>query len=154
LDQIGYIERIMGVVIDVSFKSGDLPSINYALKVNLEDGESIIFEVQEHIDSNTVRAVSMSAVAGLKRGLPVIDTGQPITVPVGEDTLGRMFNVLGEPIDDQPPVKNAEMHSIHVTSPSLEAQKVAYEPYVTGIKAIDLLLPFPSGGKGAKGQLL
>ncbi len=147
MDQIGYIERIMGVVIDVSFKSGNLPGINHALKVNINDGRSIIFEVQEHMDSNTVRAVSMSEVTGLCRGLKVEDTGEPIRVPVGDQTLGRMFNILGKPVDQQGEIETNQMRPIHVASPALESQKVASEPFITGIKAIDLLLPFPSGGK-------
>lgn len=147
MDPTGTIERIMGVVIDVSFKSGNLPGINHALRVDLEGAEPLIFEVQEHVNSNTVRAVSISEVTGLRRGLEVIDTGKPITVPVGEETLGRMFNILGHPIDGQPEIHPDAERAIHVSSPNLESQKVVSEPFVTGIKAIDLLLPFPLGGK-------
>jgi F-type H+-transporting ATPase subunit beta len=147
LARTGYIERIMGVVVDVSFSSGDLPGINHALKIDLEDGHSIILEIQEHVDSNTVRAVSMSEVTGLRRGLKVEDTGKPILVPVGDEILGRMFNVLGQPIDHQGEIKTDILRPIHVSSPALESQIVTSESFITGIKAIDLLLPFPSGGK-------
>jgi len=100
------------------------------------------------VDAHTVRTVALGSTEGLQRGLVVEDSGNPIMVPVGQETLGRMFNVLGEPIDDKPPVSNnASLHPIHVDSPPLRTQQVVTTPFITGIKAIDLLTPYPSGGK-------
>jgi len=142
----GIVARVVGVVVDATFPTGDLPSIHNALLVQRDDGGELVVEVQEHIDPHTVRAIAMGNTAGLRRGLPVTDTGAPISVPVGPLTLGRMFNVLGEPIDGGPPVQTAR-HPIHVNSPPLSEQSVADEVFVTGIKAIDLLTPYPRGGK-------
>ena len=140
--------RVVGVVVDAMFPSGDLPGIYNALRIQRDgDDPDLVIEVQEHIDPHTVRGVAMGATAGLRRGLTVVDTGSPIKVPVGPQTLGRLFNVLGEPIDGQPPVADAERHSIHVSSPPLREQRVVIEPFVSGIKAIDLLTPYPRGGK-------
>ena len=147
LERTGTVARVAGVVIDAVFASGDLPGIHSALTVQRDDGPALVVEVQEHIDPYTVRAIAMSSTAGLRRGLPVLDTGQPIRVPVGRPTLGRMFNVLGQPIDGQPAPARAELHPIHAASPPLLAQRVVVEPFVTGIKAIDLLTPYPQGGK-------
>ena len=102
LESTGIVARVAGVVVDAEFPSGDLPSIHGALAVQRDDGPELVVEVQEHIDPHTVRAVAMGNTAGLRRGLPVTDTGHPIRVPVGRATLGRMFNVLGQPIDGQP----------------------------------------------------
>lgn len=139
--------RVAGVVVDAEFASGDLPSIHNSLLVQRDDGPELTIEVQEHIDPRTVRAIAMGSTAGLRRGLPVLDTGHPIRVPVGRATLGRMFNVLGQPIDNLPVPKGVERRPIHAVSPPLHEQKVAVEPFVTGIKAIDLLTPYPRGGK-------
>lgn len=140
--------RVVGVVVDAMFPSGDLPGIHNALLVQRDgDDPNLVIEVQEHIDPYTVRGVAMGATAGLRRGLTVLDTGSPIKVPVGPQTLGRLFNVLGEPIDGRPPIADAERHSIHVSSPPLREQRVVIEPFITGIKAIDLLTPYPRGGK-------
>jgi len=150
LTQEGIVIRIVGVVIDVEFASGDLPSINNALIIQREDardGSGLLAEVEEHIDAYTVRAIAMGGTAGLRRGLAVRDTGYPIRVPVGRSTLGRMFNVLGQPIDGQPAPQGVDRRSIHVSSPPLREQKVVAEPFVTGVKAIDLLTPYPRGGK-------
>lgn len=136
-----------GVVVDAEFASGDLPSIHNALIVQRNDEPELVIEVQEHVDPRTVRAVAMSSTAGLRRGLPVLDTGQPIRVPVGRATLGRMFNVLGRPIDGQPAPTAIEERPIHRQSPPLAEQQVVVKPFVTGIKAIDLLTPYPVGGK-------
>jgi F-type H+-transporting ATPase subunit beta len=135
------------VVVDAEFPSGDLPSIHDALIVQRDDGPELVVEVEEHIDPRTVRAIAMGSTAGLRRGLAVTDTGQPIRVPVGRATLGRLFNVLGDPIDGQPMPDWVERRPIHVTSPPLSEQRVVVEPFVTGIKAIDLLTPYPRGGK-------
>lgn len=133
---------------DVMFPSGDLPGIHNALLIRRDaDALDLVIEVQEHIDPYTVRGVAMGATAGLRRGLSVTDTGSPIKVPVGPRTLGRLFNVLGEPIDGKPPITDAERRSIHVSSPPLREQRVVVDPFITGIKAIDLLTPYPRGGK-------
>ena len=143
----GVVARVAGVVVDAEFASGDLPSIHNALVVERDDGPELVIEVQEHVDPRTVRAIAMSSTAGLRRGLPVLDTGFPIRVPVGRATLGRMFNVLGQPIDGLPAPEGVEWRPIHVKSPPLDEQRVVVEPFVTGIKAIDLLTPYPRGGK-------
>jgi F-type H+-transporting ATPase subunit beta len=133
--------------VDAEFASGDLPSIYDALLVKRDDGPDLVVEVQEHIDPRTVRAIAMDSTAGLLRGIPVIDTGHPLRVPVGRATLGRMFNVLGEPIDGLPAPEVLERAPIHTSSPPLREQRVVAEPFVTGLKAIDLLTPYPRGGK-------
>jgi F-type H+/Na+-transporting ATPase subunit beta len=144
----GIIVRAVGVVVDVEFETGGLPSIHNALRIVRENRTPIILEVQEHIDSNTVRTVAMGSTTGLQRGLLVEDTGAPIMVPVGEETLGRMFNILGEPIDNKAPIpQNITRHPIHAKSPRLRDQRVVTSPFITGIKAIDLLTPYPRGGK-------
>lgn len=144
----GIIVRAVGVVIDVEFETGDLPSIHNALRLQRENREPLILEVQEHVDSNVVRTIAMSSTAGLRRGLLVEDTGDPIKVPVGKETLGRMFNVLGEPIDNLGAIPdNVDRHPIHASSPLLKNQRVVTSPFITGIKAIDLLTPYPRGGK-------
>lgn len=132
---------------DAGFASGDLPGIHNALRIQRDEGPELILEVQEHIDPHTVRMVAMGSTAGLRRGLPVLDTGYPIRVPVGRATLGRMFNVLGQPIDGRSAPERTEQRRIHVTSPPLREQRVTTEPFITGVKAIDLLTPYPRGGK-------
>ena len=143
----GTVARVAGVVVDAEFASGDLPSIHNALTIQRDDGPELVVEVQEHIDPRTVRAVAMGGTAGMRRGLPVLDTGRPIRVPVGQATLGRMFNVLGQPIDGQPTPGEAMSRPIHAASPPLREQRVVTKPFITGIKAIDLLTPYPRGGK-------
>ncbi len=143
----GFLEKVMGVVVDVVFSDGNLPSIHNALIIKHPDEETHFFEVQEHTNSKTVRAIALGSTQGLRRGLVVRDTGSPITVPVGLETLGRMFDVLGRPIDGLPPPQTAEKRPIHVSSPALSVQKIVFEPYITGVKILDLLLPFPQGGK-------
>lgn len=144
----GIIVRAVGVVVDVEFDTGDLPSIHNALLVLRENRKPLILEVQEHVDSNTVRTVAMGPTAGIQRGLTVEDTGKPITVPVGKETLGRMFNILGEPIDNQGPLsENVKRNPIHAKSPPLSSQRMVTSPFITGIKSIDLLTPYPRGGK-------
>ena len=147
MEHSGILEKVMGVVIDVKFPGGDLPGIHNALEITSLENQQLIFEVQEHINSNTVRAIAMGSNSGLRRGLRVKDTGLPITVPVGKETLGRLFNVLGNPIDGLPPIETHQRKPIHVASPSLINQRIASEPFVSGIKVIDLLMPFPEGGK-------
>ena len=143
----GTVARVAGVVVDAEFASGDLPSIHNSLLIQRDDGPELTIEVQEHIDPRTVRAIAMGSTAGLRRGLPVLDTGHPIRVPVGRATLGRLFNVLGQPIDGLPAPEGVQWRPIHAPSPPLHEQQIAVEPFVTGIKAIDLLTPYPRGGK-------
>lgn len=144
----GIIVRAVGVVVDVEFETGDLPSIHNALIVRRGSQKPLILEVQEHVDANTVRTIAMDSTSGLQRGLTVEDTGEPIKVPVGKETLGRMFNVLGEPIDNKGALpENLLSHPIHTRSPQLKNQRVITSPFITGIKAIDLLTPYPRGGK-------
>jgi F-type H+-transporting ATPase subunit beta len=143
----GIVARVAGVVVDAEFASGDLPSIHNALVVQHDDGPDLLIEVQEHINPHTVRGVAMDSTSGLRRGLRVQDTGYPIRVPVGRAILGRMFDVLGQPIDGRPAPEGMERRPIHVTSPPLREQRVAVEPFIIGVKAIDLLTPYPRGGK-------
>lgn len=143
----GVIVRIVGVVVDVLFPSGELPAIKTALWIERDNADRMVVEVQEHLDTRRVRTIAMSSTAGLKRGMHVIDTGKPIQVPVGPQTLGRLFNVLGETMDLGEPIVDAPLQPIHVDSPALKDQRVVSEPFLTGIKAIDLLTPYPSGGK-------
>lgn len=145
---IGIIVRAVGVVADIEFRTGNLPSIHNALTVTIGNRSPLVFEVQEHVNSRTVRAVAMGSTEGVQRGLAVEDTKAPIKVPVGRETLGRMFNILGEPIDDKPslPADNLRQ-SIHSKPPLLRDQRTISDPYITGIKSIDLLTPYPSGGK-------
>ncbi len=143
----GVISRLVGVVVDVDFESGDLPEIHNALCIKRLHSENLIIEVQEHVGTNTVRAIAMGPTAGLRRGMPVIDLGQPIQVPVGKPTLGRLFNVLGKPIDGGPDISSNTFDSIHRRPPAMSDQLVSREIVPTGIKAIDLLTPYPKGGK-------
>ena len=142
----GVVVRVAGVVVDVEFPDGDLPSIHNALVIQHDEGSQLVVEVHEHINPLTVRTIAMGATAGLRRGLSVLDTLEPIQAPVGQTCLGRMFNVLGEPIDhgERP---EAPHRSIHAASPPLRDQRIASSPFITGIKAIDLLTPYPRGGK-------
>jgi F-type H+-transporting ATPase subunit beta len=143
----GVIVRAVGVVVDVAFETGDLPSIHNALIVHRDQQKPLVLEVEEHMDSNVVRTIAMGSTAGIRRGLIVEDTGESIKVPVGRPTLGRMFNVLGEPIDEKGPLDDVVRKNIHVKSPPLNEQRVVSTPFITGIKAIDLLIPYPQGGK-------
>jgi F-type H+-transporting ATPase subunit beta len=144
----GFVTQIIGPVIDVEFPEGTLPSIYNALKVTKEKtGEIIIGEVQYLIGENKVRAICMTSTDGLKRGDNAIDTGSPITVPVGKQTLGRIFNVLGEPVDECGPVNNTQSLSIHRAAPNFVDLETTPEIFETGIKVVDLLAPYRRGGK-------
>jgi F-type H+-transporting ATPase subunit beta len=143
----GRVARVAGVVVDAEFPSGDLPAIHNALRIERDGETALIVEVQEHISPFTVRGIAMSSTSGLQRGLPVLDTGEPIAVPVGPPTLGRLFNVLGEPVDGGSALPSVERRAIHRPSPALHEQQVAGDVFVTGVKAIDLLTPYPRGGK-------
>lgn len=141
----GIIVQIIGVVIDAEFKEG-LPALYDALELKLGD-KTITFEVAQHLGSNRVRAVAMDSTDGLQRGMEIIGTGQPISVPVGEQVLGRMIDVLGNPIDGKEELKDVERMPIHRKPPTFEEQSTQTEVFETGIKVIDLICPFIKGGK-------
>lgn len=143
---IGKIKQIIGPVVDVAF-AADLPSLYNALVVELDEGKKLVLEVQQHIGDNTVRSVAMGPTDGLQRNKEVVDTGKPINVPVGKETLGRMFNMLGEPIDDAGEVKVKQTFPIHRDAPDFADQSKETELFETGIKVIDLICPFSKGGK-------
>ena len=143
----GRIVQIIGTVIDVEFPPDQLPPIYNALRIDRGDGTSLIVEVQQHVGNNWVRALAMDSTDGLTRGMAVTDTGQPIAVPVGEEALGRMFNVLGNPIDDLPVPDEAPRWPIHREPPSFEDQETQPSILETGIKVIDLIAPLVRGGK-------
>ena len=146
MEQTGIIVRVAGPVVDVEFDGGRLPEINEALSVTVGD-EKRTMEVAQHIGGDTVRCIMLSPSEGLGRGDKVNATGHPISVPVGEGTLGRMFNVLGDPIDEKGAVDTAERWSIHRDPPPFEQQNPTTEILETGIKVIDLLAPYARGGK-------
>ena len=143
----GIIIRLVGVVVDVEFESGDLPPIYNALLIKRKHGRDLVLEIQEHVGTKVVRAIAMGSTAGLRRGMPVVDLGQPIQVPIGRETLGRLFNVLGEPIDEKGEFEPQAFTPIHRKPPEIRDQIISHEKIVTGIKAIDLLTPYPRGGK-------
>src|SRR6266699_2940861 len=145
----GKIVQIIGPVLDVQFEEGHLPKIYDALIVKREDGSDVVAEVQQHLGNNWVRAVSMAATDGLRRGMKAVAAGGPITVPVGEATLGRLFNVIGEPIDGKGPVKGDRRDPIHRDPPPFTDQSTQAEIFETGMKVIDLICPFLKGGKSA-----
>jgi F-type H+-transporting ATPase subunit beta len=142
----GEIVQVIGPVVDVEFKESELPAINDALKLKLKE-ETIVFEVAQHIGSNKVRAISMQSTDGLKRGMEVKATGAPISVPVGPKSLGRMFNVLGDPIDAKEAPKDVQKSPIHREAPDFKDQSTKQEVLETGIKVVDLICPFLKGGK-------
>ena len=143
----GFITQVIGPVIDVEFQQGNLPEIYNALRIIGDDGNSIVAEVQQMLGSNRVRAVAMASTDGLKRGMKVINTGEAIKIPVGKGILGRILNVIGEPVDNMGPIDTQEYLPIHRQSPSLIDQNTDIEILETGIKAIDLLQPYQKGGK-------
>ena len=146
-ENIGKVVQAVGPIIDVRFNEDSLPELLTALKVNMPDKSILTLEVEQHIGDDIVRCVAMGATEGIRRGLDVIDTGSPIVVPVGEATLGRMFNVLGDPIDNLGEVKAKEYLPIHRKAPTFKDQNVSTEILETGIKVIDLLCPYMKGGK-------
>jgi F-type H+-transporting ATPase subunit beta len=143
----GYITQIIGPVLDIAFPEGSLPSIYSAIKIELEDGTSTIVEVQQLLGDNKVRAVSMRSTDGLKRGIEAINLGIPISVPVGTPTLGRIFNVIGEPVDELGDVICNEMLPIHRDAPAFTELETKPSIFETGIKVVDLLAPYRRGGK-------
>lgn len=144
----GRVSQVLGAVVDVQFPSGELPDIFDAVRVPREGQLDLILEVQMHLGDSSVRTVAMDTTDGLQRGVPAYATGQPIAVPVGEASLGRVFNVLGRPIDGKPAVSDSEPHRpIHAVAPVFEEQSTKIEVFETGMKVIDLIAPMTRGGK-------
>ena len=144
---IGKITQIIGAVLDIKFTEGKLPAINEAIRIIRKDGEVLVVEVSQHLGDDVVRCIAMGPTDGLIRGMDAEATGAPISVPVGEHTLGRMFNVLGEPIDNEAPPQDVEYMPIHRKAPSFDEQATSTEMLETGIKVVDLLCPYQKGGK-------
>ena len=145
-NNIGKVIQVMGPVVDVLFNEGELPAIYNALTINI--GQRILtVEVAQHIGDNTARCIAMSSTDGLQRGVDVVDTGAPISVPVGKQTLGRIFNVLGDAVDNQPTPETDERWNIHRSAPKYEDLATSAEIFETGIKVIDLICPYSKGGK-------
>ena len=144
-DKIGKIRQVMGAVVDVQF-DGHLPEILNALETS-NQGNRLVLEVAQHLGENTVRTVAMDASEGLVRGQEVSDTGQPIAVPVGDETLGRIMNVIGEAVDEAGAIKTATKRAIHQPTPAYTEQSTEAQILVTGIKVVDLLAPYAKGGK-------
>ena len=142
----GTVIQVQGPVLDIRFADDQLPQLLSAIQIQNGDN-TIIAEVAQHIGDNVVRCIAMSSTDGLQRGVEAVDTGAPISVPVGEECLGRVFNLLGQPIDNKPPVQGAETWPIHRPAPSYEEQQPATEILETGIKVIDLICPYAKGGK-------
>ena len=147
----GKITQVIGAVIDVEFEPGKLPEIYHALRVtnpSIDDRENnLVLEVAQHLGENSVRTIAMDSTDGLKRGQVVIDTGKQICAPVGAKTLGRIMNVIGEPVDEMGPIGNEKEYAIHREAPSFESQSTKVEAFTTGIKVVDLLAPYARGGK-------
>ncbi|GIV77200.1 F0F1 ATP synthase subunit beta [Litorilinea aerophila] len=144
---IGTVQRVIGPVVDFLFPDGELPEIYDAVMVTMDDGTVQTFEVAQQLGNNVVRAVSMGSTDGMRRGMQAISYGEPITVPVGPATLGRLFNVVGDPIDEKGPVEAEVRYPIHRKPPAFEEQSTQAELFETGIKVIDLIAPFTRGGK-------
>lgn len=142
----GIVKRIIGPVIDIKFEDSEMPQLLDAIKIKMED-HVVVAEVAQHVGDSTVRCIALSSTDGMKRGLKAINTGAPIEVPVGNDVLGRLFNVLGEPIDGIPAPDDAPKKPIHLPSPEYSQQETSTQIYETGIKVIDLLAPYTKGGK-------
>lgn len=142
----GIVKRIIGPVIDIKFEDNEMPQLLDAIEIKMED-HVVVAEVAQHVGDSTVRCIALSSTDGMKRGLKAINTGAPIEVPVGNDVLGRLFNVLGEPIDGLPAPEDAPKKPIHLPSPEYSQQETSTQIYETGIKVIDLLAPYTKGGK-------
>ena len=146
-NNIGKITQIIGAVLDIKFQNEMLPEINSAINITRSNGERLVVEVAQHLGDDTVRCIAMGPTDGLVRGMDAEATGAPISVPVGENTLGRMFNVLGDPIDNKPVPETEEYMPIHRKAPAFEDQSTSTEMLETGIKVVDLLCPYQKGGK-------
>lgn len=146
MENKGKVIQIIGPVVDIRFEEGQLPAIKNAVTIKNGD-QTVVVEAASHMGDNIVRCIAMNSTDGLKRGLDAVDTGSGIKVPVGDGTLGRMFNLLGDPIDNQPPLETAEKWSIHRNPPSYDEQESTTEILETGIKVVDLIAPYAKGGK-------
>ena len=147
---IGKIVQVIGAVVDVEFSDGHLPDILTALEIknpNNSDAPDLVCEVAQHLGDNVVRTIAMDATEGLVRGMEVVDTGNPIMVPVGKAAVGRILNVIGRPVDEMGPVNAEKYYPIHRPAPEFTEQNTKVELLETGIKVVDLLVPFPKGGK-------
>lgn len=142
----GRVVQVIGPVLDIRFESGQLPNLLNAIEID-NDGAKITAEVAQHIGDNVVRCIAMNSTDGLRRGVAAVDMGEPISVPVGEETLGRMFNLLGDPIDNKPAPETAQRWPIHRPAPAYDEQQGATEILETGIKVVDLIAPYAKGGK-------
>ena len=143
----GRVKQVMGAVVDIEFPSEQLPEIYDAVEVPRDDQDPLVLEVQQHLGNDTVRTIAMDATDGLRRGATAISTGAPISVPVGPASLGRIFNVLGRPVDNLGPVESDTYYPIHRPAPEFKDQVTKAEIFETGIKVIDLIAPFTRGGK-------
>ncbi|MDP4726538.1 MAG: F0F1 ATP synthase subunit beta, partial [Desulfobacterales bacterium] len=150
-ENIGKVMQVMGPVVDVEFEQGKLPTIYTALTITNptidEREDNLVIEVAQHLGDNVVRCIAMDVTDGLVRGMPVKDTGNQIMMPVGEAGLGRVLNVVGRPVDGLGPVSQEKMMPIHRQAPKFTEQDVTVRVLETGVKVIDLLVPFPRGGK-------
>ncbi len=151
MNSTGKVTQVLGAVVDVEFSDGALPPIYNALKVSnpaiSDEKWNLVLEVAQHLGENTVRCVAMDATEGLVRGIDVMDTGAGITVPVGEGTLGRIINVIGQPVDEQGPIQAEKFYPIHRPTPEFVDQDTKVQALETGIKVVDLLAPYARGGK-------
>ena len=147
MTNIGKITQIIGAVLDIKFSKGGLPQINEAIRIKKNDGGELTVEVAQHLGDDTVRCIAMGPTDGLVRGMEAVATGSPISVPVGENTLGRIFNVLGQPIDNKPAPEGVSYEPIHRPAPDFVEQSTEAELLETGIKVVDLLCPYQKGGK-------
>ena len=150
----GKITQVIGPVVDVEFEAGQLPAIYNALEVpevEIQDifsySQKLTLEVAQHLGESRVRAIALASTDGLTRGMRVVDTGEPISIPVGKETLGRILNIIGEPVDKLGPVKTKKTYPIHRPAPSFEEQETKVQILETGVKVIDLLEPYTRGGK-------
>ena len=144
---VGSVKTVIGAVVDVQFETDNLPPILNALEVQNFSGGRLVLEVASHLGENSVRTIAMDGTEGLVRGTKVVDTGSPIMVPVGTATLGRIMNVIGEPIDERGPIKGVKLSPIHADPPPFVDQSTTAEVLETGIKVVDLLAPYARGGK-------
>jgi F-type H+-transporting ATPase subunit beta len=142
----GRVQQIIGPVVDIKFAPEEMPELLSAITIDAA-GRSIVTEVAQHIGDDVVRCVSLSSTDGLRRGMPAHNTGAPISVPVGEEVLGRLFNVIGDNIDDKEPVVAAQRWSIHKQAPNFDEQDTTAQIFETGIKVVDLIAPYTRGGK-------
>ena len=145
-NKIGKVVQVIGPVVDIKFDEDSLPNIYNEIKIDMGNRELVV-EVEQHVGDDIVRTISMESTDGLKRGMKAVDTGKPISVPVGKNVLGRVFNVLGNPIDNKGEVKTEESYPIHRPAPNFKDQSLEPEMFETGIKVIDLIAPYQKGGK-------